>query len=68
MVDALRLQAMGAPDVLFRADDDRYCLGHHRAGSMNRLGGLITRRQGDHVLFHLRTQGRVPRGSGLGAQ
>ena len=62
LLDPMRLQAMCAPDALYRADADPDFLGHHGAGPVGRLGRRIGEHQRDHALGHIRAQRRNARG------
>ena len=64
----VRLETVGAPDALHRADRDADRLRHHGRGPVGRLGGRISQRQGDDPLCHRGPERRNPRGSRLVAQ
>ena len=61
----MRLQAVGAPDTLNRADADPGCLGHRRRRPVGRLAGRVARRQFNHARDQRPVQRRLARGSGL---
>ena len=64
----VRLQAVGTPDAVYRADADPDCRGHHRSGPVRGLGRRLGEGQFHHPLGHLGRQRRNTRGSGLVAQ
>jgi len=66
--EAMRLQAVGAPDSLDRThrNADRLC--HGGAGPMGRLTGRIAQCQGDYSFGDLVRKARYPRRSGLVTQ
>jgi len=66
--DPVRLEPVGAPDALDRADADAGRLGHHRGGPVGGLRRRLGRRQRDHALRHLGPQRRDTRRPGLVAQ
>ena len=66
--DPVRLEPVGAPDALDRADADAGRLRHHRGGPVGRLRRRIGQRQRHHALRHLGPQRRDTRRPGLVAQ
>ena len=64
----MRLQAVGAPDTLNRADADPGCLGHRRRRPVGRFAGRVARRQFNHARDQRAVQRRLARRSGLVAQ
>lgn len=64
----VRLQAMGAPDALHRADADAAGLGHRRRRPMRGLAGRVGERQLHHPRDDLRAERRDARRAGLVAQ
>jgi hypothetical protein len=57
--DAVRLQVVGLPDALDRAQADPRRLGHGAAGPMGRRAGRLATGQRDHVLHRRATQRRL---------
>ena len=66
--DPVRLQAVGAPDALDRADADAGRLRHHRGGPVGGLRRRIGQRQRDHAFRHLGAERRDARRPGLVTQ
>src|SRR5215475_12012972 len=63
--DPVRLEAMGTPDPLHRADADPDRLRHRRAGPVAGRGWRACQRQSNHAFGHLGTQRRDARGPRL---
>jgi hypothetical protein len=68
LTHAMRLEAMGVPDPLHRADADPDLFGHHLDRPMRHLARRIGLRQRNRALVHCRRQPRDPRRTGLVAQ
>jgi hypothetical protein len=62
--DAVRLQPVGTPDPLHRAQGDPGGLGHRAAGPVRRLAGRLGAGQGDHPLHRRVVQARLARLAG----
>ena len=68
LAHAMRLETMGAPDALDRADADPGLARHHGRGPVGRLEGRIGQRQRDDTCRHLRSERRNARRPRLVAQ
>ena len=68
LTHAMRLEAMGVPDPLHRADADPDLFGHHLGRPMGHLARRIGLRQRNRLLVHRCRQPRDPRRTGLVAQ
>ena len=64
----MRLQAMGPPNALHRADGDAGLFGHPCGRPIGRLGGRVGQGQRHHALGHLGAERRNARGPRLVAQ
>ena len=68
LAHAMRLEPMGVPDPLHRADADPDLLGHHFGRPMGDFARRIGLRQRNRLLVHCCRQPRDPRRPGLVAQ
>jgi hypothetical protein len=66
--DAVRRQAMGAPDALHRGQADSRDLGHHPASPVSSLAGRLAQGQGYNPFSHLVSQLGDSRRPGLVVQ